>query len=176
MISAYTCQRMTGRYCDEMLREAEMLSRVLTNHGIRILNPVLEEGVPDIHELLDNVPASKLEPFWRRDKEMIREADILIDYMTMNKSDGSNKEVAYNRFCLWKPTIRIWDGAGGLVSRIEDDIVVPTLVEGVKLALDKWGTYDKLGVWRKEMWERCYPKWLEYQRGLMARYQTEVAI
>lgn len=170
MISAYTCQRMTGRYCDEMLVEAKMLERVLTNYGIRILNPVLEEGIPNVHELLDNVPTSKLEHFWRRDKDMIREADILIDYMTMNKSDGSNKEVAYNRFCLWKPTIRVWDGNGGLISRIEDDIVVSNLVQAVMMANEKWGTYEKLGQWRKDMLERCYPKWLEYQYSLLKRY------
>lgn len=170
MISAYTCQRMTGRYCDEMLREAEMLQRMLGNHGIRILNPVLEEGIPDEHILLDNVPPEKLEHFWRRDKEMIRESDILIDYMTMNKSDGSNKEVAYNRFCLWKPTIRVWDGGGGLISRIEDDIVVPTLIEAVSIAIEKWGTYEKLKEWRINMLVRCYPKWAVYQRALMNRY------
>lgn len=170
MISAYTCQRMTGRYCDEMLREAEMLERVLSNYGIRILNPVLEEKVHDEHVLLENVPSNLLERYWRRDKEMIRESDIVIDYMTMNKSDGSNKEVAYNRFCLWKPTIRVWDGAGGLISRLEDDIVVPNILDAVTLINEKWGTYEKLGKWRLEMLRRCYPKWAEYQRGLLMRY------
>lgn len=170
MIAAYTCQRMTGRYCDEMLREAEMLKRVLNNYGIRILNPVLEEGIPDTHELLDNVHPGKLEEFWRRDKEMIRESDIVIDYMTMNKSDGSNKEVAYNRFCLWKPTIRVWDGGGGLISRIEDDIFVTTIVEAVTVANEKWGTYEKLKEWRIEMLNRCYPKWIGYQNELLKRY------
>lgn len=173
MISAYTCQRMTGRYCDEMLREAEMLQRVLTNYNIRILNPVLEEGIPDVHEVLDNVHPGKLEQFWRRDKEMIRESDIVIDYMTMNKSDGSNKEVAYNRFCLWKPTVRVWDGAGGLISRLEDDIMVPTLIDAVKVIDEKWGTYEKLAEWRKVMLTRCYPKWMEYQKSLLERYHMD---
>lgn len=170
MISAYTCQRMTGRYCDEMLREAEMLKRVLNNYGIKILNPVLEEGVPDEHVLLENVPADQLVKFWKRDKEMIRESDIVIDYLTMNRSDGSNKEVGYNRFCLWKPTIRVWDGAGGLISRIEDDIVVPTLHNAIEIIVDRWGTYEQLGTWRKDMLNRCFPKWLEYQLSLLNRY------
>lgn len=169
-ISVYTCQRMTGRFCDEMLVEAQMLDRVLKNYGMEALNPVLEEKIPNTHELLDNVHPGTLEVFWRRDKEMIRESDVLLDYMTMNKSDGSNKEVAYNRFCLWKPTIRVWDGNGGLISRIEDDSVVPTLIEAVNLIQEKWGTYQKLGAWRREMLIRSYPVWAEYQSSLLRRY------
>lgn len=170
MISAYTSMSMTGRFCDEMLVEALMLKRVLNDYSIGILNPVLEEGIPNEHVRLENVPTNTLEHFWKRDKQMIRESDIVIDYMTMNKSDGSNKEVAYNRFCLWKPTIRVWDGAGGLISRIEDDIVVPSLLDAVTLIKERWGTYEKLGQWRKDMLERCYPKWLEYQYSLLKRY------
>lgn len=169
-IKAYSSQRMTGRMCDEMLREAEMLKRVLTNYNIQILNPVLEEHIPDVHELLDNVHPGTLETFWKRDKEMIRESDVVIDYMTMNKSDGSNKEVGYNRWCLWKPTIRVWDGAGGLISRIEDDIVVPNLMDAVTLINERWGTYEKLKEWRKEMLTRCFPNWLGQQQELIERY------
>lgn len=170
MIKIYTCQRMTGRYCDEMRQEAEMLKRTLQNYGFEILNPVLEEGVPNEHILLENVPEERLQFYWKRDKEMIRESDILLDYMTQNKSDGSNKEVGYNRFCLWKPTVRVWVGPGGLISKLEDDIVIPNLVDALTLINDKWGTYEKLGEWRMNMLNRCYPKWLDYQRELLQRY------
>lgn len=176
MIKIYTCQKMTGRYCDEMLKEAEMLKRVLNNYGFEILNPVLEEGIANEHVLLENVSADKLEHYWKRDKEMIRESDILLDYMTQNKSDGSNKEVGYNRYCLWKPTVRVWVGPGGLISRFEDDIVIPNLVDALNLIKDKWGTYEKLGQWRTEMWNRCYPKWLNYQQELLARYGVKEAV
>ena len=170
MIAAYTCQRMTGRMCDEMLVEAQMLTRVLGNYGIKALNPVLEEHIPNEHILLPNVPQETLERYWKRDKEMIREADVLLDYLTQNLSDGSNKEVGYSRWCLWKPTIRVWSGKGALISRIEDDIVVPTLLDAIEVINDKWGTYEKLGAWRTEMIERTYPKWLAYQRKLQTRY------
>lgn len=169
-IKIYTCQRMTGRLCSEMYQEAQMLKRTLENYGFEVLNPVIEENVPNVDQLLEQVNFSKLENYWKRDKEMIRESDIVIDYMTQNKSDGSNKEVGYNRYCLWKPTVRIWNGPGGLISQIEDDIVVPTLAEALILINDKWGTYEKLGQWRMDMWTRCYPKWLNYQRELMTRY------
>lgn len=170
VIKAYTTQRMTGRFCDEMILEAEMLVRVLGNYEIQALNPVLEEKLPNEHVILENVPLEKLERFWRRDKEMIRESDILIDYLTQNLSDGSNKEVGYNRFCLWKPTIRVWNGKGALISRIEDDVVVPTLIDAINLIKEKYSTYEQLGEWRTAMLERSYPKWVEYQRSLQKRY------
>jgi hypothetical protein len=169
-ISVYTSQRMTGRMCDEMLEEANMLMYVLESRGMQILNPVLEENPPNLHVLLENVPQERLEHFWKRDKEMIRDSDVLLDYMTMNKSDGSNKEVGYNRFCLWKPTVRVWNGAGGFISRIEDDIVVPTLEEALDIIEEKWSTYTKLGEWRKKMLFKSFPKWLAYQERLLERY------
>lgn len=175
MIKAYTCQSMTGRMCDEMIVEARMLERVLGNYGIQILNPVLAElaYIPNEHVVLPNVPPDVLEKFWYSDKEMIREADILIDYKTHNKSDGSNNEVGYSRFCLWKPTIRIWDGPGALISRMEHDIIVPGLIEAITLINERWGTYEKLGQWRTEMLKEKYPRWLAHQRELQKRYGME---
>jgi hypothetical protein len=170
MIKAYTSQRMTGHHCDEMLVEAQMLVRVLGNYGITALNPVLEENIPKEHILLPNVAPETLEKFWHRDKQMIRESDILIDYLTQNMSDGSNNEVGYNRWCLWKPTIRVWNGKGALISRMEDDIVVPTLLDAITLINEKFGTYEQLGQWRTEMLERSFPKWLAYQQNLIDRY------
>ncbi len=170
MIKAYTSQRMTGRMCDEMLVEAKMLVRVLGNHGIKALNPVLEEDIPNEHILLPTVSSDTLFHYWRRDKEMIREADILIDYMTQNMSDGSNNEIAYNRWTLWKPTIRVWNGKGALISRIEDDLVVPNLLEAIELIKEKFGTYKQLGQWRTELLTKSYHTWLSYQRELQTRY------
>jgi len=169
-VKIYTCQRMTGRECIEMRAEADMLVRVGEVRGFQILNPVIEENIPYEHKLLENVQQEKLEKYWKRDKEMIREADILLDYKTQNLSDGSNKEVGYNRFCLWKPTVRVWDGKGALISRIEDDLVIPTLAEAMDVITDKWGTYEKLGEWRLQLFERSFPKWLDYQVELAERY------
>jgi nucleoside 2-deoxyribosyltransferase len=172
MIKAYTCQSMTGRMCDEMIVEARMLERVLGNYGIQILNPVLAELdiIPNEHILLPPVSAELLEKVWREDKRMIREADIVIDYKTHNKSDGSNNEVGYNRFGLWKPTIRVWDGPGALISRMEHDVIVPTLNDAIDVITERFGTYEKLGAWREEMLKRSFPKWLDYQQELIERY------
>ena len=60
-IKIYTCQAMTGRFMDELVVEAQMLKRTLENHGFGCLNPVLEESVPNVHEILINIPAMQLE-------------------------------------------------------------------------------------------------------------------
>jgi hypothetical protein len=171
-ICCYTCQTMTGRMCDEMIVEARMLERTLSNHGIRILNPVLAELdiIPNEHIVLPHCSPETLEAVWKADKRMIREADIIIDYKTHNKSDGSNNEVGYNRFCLWKPTVRVWEGPGALISRMEHEVIVPTLNEAMELIHEKYGDYDKLRAWRIEMLNRCFPKWAHHQVELMSRY------
>jgi len=170
MISIYTCQRMTGRFMDEMVNEAKVLVRMGELRGFKILNPVLEEKVPSIHEILPLTIQHTLEEYWRRDKEMIREDDVTLDYHTQNMSDGSVNEVGYSRWCLWKPTVRVWSGKGGLISRVEDDLVVGSLEMAFDIIQERWGTYEKLAKWRTEMLEKSYPKWLEYQRSLQKRY------
>lgn len=169
-ITIYTCQKMSGRYKDEMIREAEYLVRHLNNYGFQVLNPVLAEKVEDVHELLQNVQPALLAHYWQRDKEMIREADIILDYCTEGKSDGTNKEVGYARYCLWKPVVRVWPGPGGLISRLEDDVVVNSLIEAIQVIQLDWGTYEKLGAWREAMWRRSFSKWMGYQRELRTRY------
>lgn len=169
-IKIYTCQRMTGRYQDDMRVEADMLVRVLANYGFVALNPVIEEKVPYVHEVLPVGDPEVLHRYWRRDKEMIREADVILDYDTQGKSDGTNNEVGYARFCLWKPVVRIWTGPGGAISKIEDDLIVPSLTEAIQVIFQRWGTYEKLGAWREEMWWRSFNKWMARQKELRVRY------
>ena len=174
-IKIYTSQRMTGRMCDELVNEANMLVRTCENYGFKALNPVKEENVVSSHVILNAAP-ERLQEYWARDKQMIKEADILLDYATQNKSDGSNKEMGYARYCLWKPVIRVWDGPGAMISRIEDDVVVPTLGEAMQVITERWGTYTKLGAWRKALWERCYIPWLDEQLKMNRRYQCGVQL
>lgn len=175
-IKIYTCQRMTGRFKDEMRVEADMLVRVGENRGYTILNPVIEEHIPYEHDVLEPVPPETVARFWARDKEMIREADLVLDFNTDNRSDGSNKEIAYARFALWKPVVRVVSHPGFLISRLEDDVVVESLAAGYDLVDERFGSYEKLGKWRVDMLARSHSKWVEYQSGMNARYgifQTE---
>jgi hypothetical protein len=176
MIKVYSCQKMTGRFQDELVQETETLVRALTNHGLECLNPVIEEKVPRVHELLYNLPQDVLESRWRRDKEMIRECDVLLDYQTENTSDGANQEIGYARWCLWKPVVRVWRGPGGLISRIEDDVVVPTLLDAIEVINNRWGTYEKLAVWRRAMLQKSLNKWIDYQESMDKRYRTATCL
>jgi len=175
-IKIYTCQRMNGRFMDEMRSEADMLVRTLGNYGFIALNPVIEEQVPYIHDLLAVGNPETLHKYWRRDKGMIREADILLDYNTEGKSDGTNNEVAYARYCLWKPVVRVWSGPGGAISRIEDDIVVPSLYDALRFIKQQWGTYEQLGAWREAMWRGSFNRWMDRQKELRQRYGMDTKI
>jgi hypothetical protein len=174
-IKIYHSMRMTGRMCDELVNEAHMLVRASQEYGFIALNPVIEEKVKFAHVPLNASP-ERLEEYWKRDKAMIREADIVLDYATHNQSDGANKEIGYSRWCLWKPTVRVWSNPGGMISKLEDDLVVPTLGEAMQLIVEQWGTYPKLSAWRKEMWERCHKPWLEEQEKMNRRYQANVQL
>lgn len=169
-IKIYTAQRMTGRYQDEMRQEAEMLVRVLDAYGYEALNPVIEEKVPNVHEILPSSTSEQLERYWKRDKEMIRDADLLLDYQSNNLSDGASKELGYARYCLWKPTIRIVTRPGFLISKLEDDVVVESLTDAINIITARFGSYEKLAAWRQNMWDHSFQKWFAYQLEMNARY------
>lgn len=168
----YVAHRMTGRMQDELVQEAALTTRVLENFGFEVLDPIVEEKVREIHEPLDagTTGPHVLEQYWRRDKEMIREADLLLDYNTVNKSDGAITEVGYARFCLWKPVIRILPEGGFAISRLEHDFISHSLVDAVNLMVERFSTYEKLREWRQAMWDRCFQKWLVEQAKMNKRY------
>jgi nucleoside 2-deoxyribosyltransferase len=165
-IKVYVAHAMTGKMQDELCREAELTKRVLENYGFEVLDPIIAEGVKDVHEPLIQVSSEQLEGYWRRDKEMIKEAD----YMGCNKSDGVAKELGYARFCLWKPVVRVFPNCGINVSRIEDDVITSTLNDAIGIMLNRFGSYEKLRVWREDIWNRCFSRWLDEQVKMNNRY------
>ncbi len=169
-IKVYVAHAMTGKMQDELVKEAEYTTRTLENYGFEVLDPIVEEQVKSVHEPLLQVSAEQLERYWRRDKEMIKEADIVLDFKSCNKSDGVAKEIGYARWCLWKPVVRVFPGMGINISRIEDDEIVNDLPSAIAIMHEKYGTYDKLHTWREEMWHRCFDKWYAEQKKLNDRY------
>lgn len=169
-VTFYVSHAMTGKMQDELVKEEEYTTRFITNHGFAVLDPIKAEGVKSVHEPLTQISSEQLERYWRRDKEMIREADIILDYNTCNKSDGANKEIGYARWCLWKPVIRVFPNCGINISRIEDDVVVGSMTEAMNVAIERWGDYEKLRQWRQAMWDRCFDKWLAEQNRMNERY------
>lgn len=169
-IKVYVAHRMTGRYQDELVQEAMLTKRALENYGFEVLDPIVAENVANIHEPLTQVDASQLERYWRRDKEMIREADILLDFMSCNKSDGVAKELGYARWCLWKPVVRVFPNLGFSISRIEDDVIVENLPDAIGVMINRFGSYEKLKAWRQDIWNKCFSKWMYEQLKMNDRY------
>lgn len=169
-IKVYVAHAMTGKFQDELRMEADLTKRVLENYGFEVLDPIIAENVPNIHEPLVQVSSEQLEGYWRRDKEMIREADILLDYMGCNKSDGVAKELGYARWCLWKPVVRVFPNCGINVSRIEDDCITDSLSDAVGIILNRFGSYEKLRAWRQGVLDRSFANWLNEQSKMNHRY------
>jgi hypothetical protein len=157
-LKIYSAQPMTGYMQDEANQIARMLVRVGNEYGFEILNPVLEEHLPDVHEPLTQVSKERLEKFWKRDKEMMQDAHIVLDYMSANKSDGVNKELGYSRFFMWKPTVRVFPKMGINISGIEDDLIHDTLVDAFAAIKQRWPDKHSLLMWRVQMLARCVPK------------------
>ena len=173
-LKVYVAHAMTGKMQDELRREAELTTRVLENYGFEVLDPIIAEGVPDIHEPLTQVSQAQLADHWKRDKEMIREADILLDYMGCNKSDGVAKELGYARWCLWKPVVRVFPNCSINISRLEDDCITDNLQDAVGVMLNRFGSYEKLRVWRQDIWDRSFAVWLHEQEKMNRRYGVNV--
>lgn len=171
-IKIYIAQGMSGRMQDEMRRDADMLVRVLGEYGFEALSPVVEENIPYVHEPLIQLSEEQLKRFWKRDKELLRDADILLDYMGCNKSDGVANEIGIMRFGLWKPVARIWPNAPKIcISQLEHDVIVDTLSDALKIIQERWGDYEKLGKWRKEMLDRCFASFLHEHHKINNRYK-----
>lgn len=156
-IKVYLAQRMTGLYCDDLLRSATEASQLLEKAGFTVLSPVIEEGVPNKHIKLVNT-LGRLRLYWKRDKELLREAHIMLDLDSQGKSDGVNVEMGYTRFFLYKPLIRVHPNLGCTISRIEYDCVTDSIDKAIQVMKQRWGSRRKLLLWRLRMLYRCTPK------------------
>jgi hypothetical protein len=162
----YLARAMTGRLKCDVLREAELANSLVRAHGIEPLDPVTQEGVENVPEILA-APDEHLRKFWRRDKEMIREAHVVFDMSPEMKSEGVAHEVAYARYYLWKPVVRVYSAEEQIplvsVARIEDDYLAPNLDLALVYAKNRFGTRGRRFKWRAKMLVRCFWKFCLYQ-------------
>lgn len=161
--SVYVAHKMTGRYMDELVQEAQLTARVLRNYGFDVLDPILIEEVPNVREILEQTDAERLQRYWKRDKECLRECHLILDYKSCNKSDGVGVELAISRFAYWKPTIRIFPNAGICISKLEYDNVYEDLASAVLMMMVKYGTKQKILKWRIKMLLRSLPRFIWLQ-------------
>lgn len=161
--SVYVAHKMTGRYCDELYQEAQLTTRMLTNYGFDVLDPIVIENVPNEHVLLEQTDPAKLLSYWKRDKECLQDCHLVLDYKSCNKSDGVGVELGITRFAYWKPVIRVFPNAGICISKIEYDQMYENLLDAVLMMMLKYGSMRKLLNWRIKMLVRSLPKFIGLQ-------------
>lgn len=147
----YCCHKMTGRFCDELWVEADKVCRALRNYGFEPLNPIVEEGIPNEHILLEQTDNSLLKLHWKRDKEILKQCHLVLDVQSCNNSDGVGVELGITRFCYWKPVIRIFPNMGFSISRYEYDWVVNDLYTALQVMKQQFGTKHQILWWRLKM-------------------------
>jgi hypothetical protein len=161
-VRAYTATSMTGRTGLDLFNQSLIVRDTLDRYGIDVLDPVAAEGVlPDSKPL--KPVAGSLAGHWRRDKEMIRKADVLIDLTPTAKSEGVAHEIGLARYCYWIPVVRIYSPSVASIAHFEDDLICPDLETAAREIVARWGTWRKRFVWRLKLYARCAPKHYFYK-------------
>lgn len=159
---------MSNRTKEDVVREDKEDTEFFVAAGLEVLSPVAEEKVESKKEKL---LASKedMDNYWYRDKELIRKAHVVLDMTPHLKSFGTEKELGYARYHLWKKVIRVfpqnqlpWDGC---VAYMEDDDVVDSREMALESILRTHGTWFKRLKWRWAIYNRCFLKALWYRLG-----------
>ncbi len=166
MIKLYLARGMTGRVKEDVVHEAFLDKDFFDKAGFITLCPVMEEGIEPTQQTIRSSKQA-MDKYWFRDKQMIREANVVIDMTPHLKSEGVAHEVGYARYNLWKPVVRVFPlgklPIRGSVCRYEDDYICDSLEEATEYILRVHGTYFKRLKWRLQLINRCFPKWLYYQ-------------
>lgn len=163
MTRCYVAHAMTGRDSDDVLRESMVAYWALKSYGITALDPAIEE---DIQPGRGTLAASRaeLDEHWRRDKQMIRDAHVLLDLSGPAKSEGVAHEIGYARYFLHKPVVRVYPGLSeASIARFEDDIIVGNVEAAAALIASKWGNPWKRFVWKLGLLFRCRFKAAYYE-------------
>lgn len=164
-VTVYAARKMTDRQWPVIIRDAENADYVFSRYGILVLDPVTDEArrivaaggrvagfVGSGPQVLD------LGEIWRRDKAMIRMADVFVDCTAGEHSEGVAHELGYARYFLWMPIVRVFENElkPSSVARYEDDVIVGSFDEAAKIIVRCWGTRRKRIVWRAKMFWRCW--------------------
>jgi len=167
-LKIYLARAMTGRVKAEVLAEALHDNHLVEGWGAIPLDPVTQEGIEAVPDII-SAPETQLRQFWKRDKEMIREAHIVFDMSPKMKSEGVAHEVGYARYFLWKPVIRVYPSRDEIpavsVAREEDDYLASSLIDALQYATMHYDTQRQRIIWRWKLLKRCLWKFLVYQLG-----------
>lgn len=151
----YAASSMTGRTGEELVAQSKEVAFLAWCYDVEVLDPITNEGVKADKHRLDG-GGDKLREFWKRDKEMIRKAHVIIDVTGERKSAGVEHEIGYARYHLHKPVVRVWPNLGVSIARLEDDLIVEDLNQAFRLAVERWGTWQKRLKWKWHIFKKSY--------------------
>jgi len=159
-MKVYLARGMSGRVKSEVVKEARQDRRKLDKLGITPLCPVLSENVRAGKSAIAST-VEQMNNYWFRDKQMIREANVVFDMTPELKSEGVAHEIGYARYFLYKPVVRVYKNGQlpptSSVAFYEDDLIVSSVEEGAVEALRRWGTWYRRILWRFSLYKRCLP-------------------
>ncbi len=168
MVKVYLARAMSGRQMDEVVKEAAKDRGVFGWWRIAVLDPVKAEGVKAKKQPLQATKQA-MDSYWKRDKEMIREAHVFVDCTPHLKSQGVEREAGYARYSLWKPVVRIFPFEckphAANAAYYEDDLIVDSFPMACKEITERWGTRWKRTKWRMALINRCLIRWIKFQIG-----------
>lgn len=158
-IVIYMATAMSGRNKKQLVYETLVAAKIFKENGIRVLSPVIEEGVLPDDTPLTPLSAKELEKQWYNDKRLIRKAHVLVDLSGFSSSEGVHHEVGLARYGFFKPIVRIHPTLGVSIARIEDDLIVRDVEEAARVIVDRWGSRWKRICWRIE--KHIFLKWIK---------------
>lgn len=147
---------MTGRSGKELVEQSKKVAFLSYYYKVEALDPIAAEEVHGDNKPLNN-GGDLLKEYWRRDKDMIKRAHVIIDVTGPAKSEGVAHEIGLARYGYYKPVIRVWPNLDSSIARLEDDVIADTIEAAIKLAVYRWGTPWKRLKWRIKLYARCLP-------------------
>lgn len=143
-LKVYVAQKMSNRFCDEMVKEARQIRNIFKKEGVDVISPVLEERIPNIHRKLDYVTKAKLLKEWDLDKhDRIRNrAHIVYNANGDMHSNGVTIERGWARWYLWRPVITYIPKKKYFfsITDIEEDSIQHNHRTAARFMRRKWGT------------------------------------
>lgn len=153
---------MSGRDAKDVLADSREARQALRTFGLTPLDPVEEEGVT-LRDGTLGAPEEKLAAFWKRDRQLIRSAHVMLDLSGPRKSEGTAHEIGYARYFLWRPVVRVWPNLGPSIARFEDDVIARDVWEAAKIIKAEWGTPYRRFRWLLRLYLRCRLKAAYYE-------------
>ena len=165
-MKVYMARAMSGEPAEVVVARAKTDKAFLEKCGIIVLCPVSAEGVKASKKPIQSTK-SAMDAYWPRDKQMIREADVVIIMSPDKPSLGCIREYGYARYHLQKKVITVFPEGklppAGAVAYYEDDFVTDSLIIAAGEALRTHGTYFDRLRWKLQLLNRSLLKSILYQ-------------